>query len=1250
VYFGVLACEDPPDRPGNNQPTITGPILPSNGQSSTPGGGGGEDQISPQGPPCRSENVGPIFTLEVGTGTDADAAQTMFLLEDMGISVRQMEPSTGRLLRTLAPQDTNQRGRLQFRVRAAALSTQAGGVPDCAQMLHCNAIISIDYQDVVDETNCSSYDDTLSQCRPRLSTRLDFGDNPETEWWATLGGFAGLGDSQWKTASFFLEATPWQMLRSIKEDGEGRLQFCIMYPQPASGATPLPIGRITLRFVDQTCFDTLREEDRTARTLVRREFVESNTLAPGDYPNQNYALYKRNYLQKIYPQTVPAPSEIIPYGAVPDPNSPPDLTAFEVRGQTEPVPFAIYALAGLEDVQVEASALARQDGRAPVQGEQTDIPAQNIRIHKVVAADKRWAYDRDAYYGRQPWYLDNSLPFSVDAQTSQQIWVLIDVPANAAPGTYTGTLLVSGANAMPATRDLSLALTVYDFVLDEPDAPIYLCHSPYLGSLPFGKTREIVAEDMAALGVRSVNTWMSLTWNWNDLQSCVPGNCPIAVTFPQSSQDEIDGLRQVGILNDNLYCFISDYRRTLWQKLCFDGQGIPIPYCEGSCPAFDSVYVDILARYKELYSNCLADPNDPNSGVVPAVSFVDEPGNDPVRRREANHMNRLAKQAGLKTQVAYFYPACEEPLAGWNFKFSQLGGSVNVQSPPWRQGGPHEDLDHLMAYWDFADDGPIQIDRSGHGNTGTLHKEYAVIGGRLELASADAYMMVNPSEYLHLTNEATISFWVRPDDYGASGSEAIMRKGNPNLSDFNYSLYIYGRGMPDLEGTLQWKGMINGNATATSGRARLMQTDLGQWCNVTWVYNAARNGTIYVNGAPSPVAAQGPMTTNDYWLFLGGLMGGIDEIAILNRAVDEQEIVDLMQSATDPAYTNKQLVLSLSLDVASINAVPEMRFLLDDALPAPAGLETGMTLEVNGQTVWSKATQLNGRHRVYTANVRPQLQVGQNVIRWVLVNGYARCEDITLYLVDDFWRNSAWTIDESHDSHWTHSYVADPAGDLGPMSPWLDRPINSLYRVTQEGIDYAKGSPGGYAFYAPYISTQPVLVNNRFLYGIYASALGANGALFYAYADWGLMPWDDTAPSELYRMGGNPNAQRGSAGYHLILPSWENKVYDTVIYESLREGIEDSRIIATLKKAITDHPGAQATAAQAYLDSVFAKPAREIHPRYWSTGQSLPIEKYADRSGEILSDLADGNPNAYGVFDEIRHQMIAHIVILNTLP
>ncbi|MFH0954686.1 MAG: hypothetical protein V1777_01125, partial [Candidatus Micrarchaeota archaeon] len=92
-------------------------------------------------------------------------------------------------------------------------------------------------------------------------------------------------------------------------------------------------------------------------------------------------------------------------------------------------------------------------------------------------------------------------------------------------------------------------------------------------------------------------------------------------------------------------------------------------------------------------------------------------------------------------------------------------------------------------------------------------------------------------------------------------------------------------------------------------------------------------------------------------------------------------------------------------------------------------------------------------------------------------------------------------------------------------------------------------------------------MNNRFYNGIYASALDAKNVFVYAYGDWMWEPYDDQEAYWSYSLGADPY-QRSYENFELIVPSWKSEVYSSLALESLREGIEDSRVIATLKKEI----------------------------------------------------------------------------------
>ncbi|MFA5856435.1 MAG: hypothetical protein WC867_03690, partial [Candidatus Pacearchaeota archaeon] len=173
----------------------------------------------------------------------------------------------------------------------------------------------------------------------------------------------------------------------------------------------------------------------------------------------------------------------------------------------------------------------------------------------------------------------------------------------------------------------------------------------------------------------------------------------------------------------------------------------------------------------------------------------------------------------------------------------------------------------------------------------------------------------------------------------------------------------------------------------------------------------------------------------------------------------------------------------------------------------------------------------------------------------------------------------------------------------------------------------------------------PIVSYNRFLNGIYPSSIGAKSVLVYAYGDWVGQAYDDM--DRYYPLGiNNPMSKNGQVNYELIVPTWEGDVLDTIAYESLREGIEDSRIIATLKKAINENSNEKSKEANIYLNNILAKPTPDYYTHYFIPNSSKPVEKYADRSEEILFDLS-GNKQDYEFFDRTRKQMIEYIIEIN---
>ncbi|MFN2115523.1 MAG: LamG-like jellyroll fold domain-containing protein, partial [Anaerolineae bacterium] len=1121
------------------------------------------------------------LVLDVGAADDADPSAQAHLDEARGLSERMADGA-----RTFRELDAGVN--LLLRFGAGELPLAEDGVP------YRDALLTVTYRDTVDETNCYRWSSSRAYCRPQVFARLDYSENPPLEWHA-LGAVAGLDTGEWSRSSVFIESNPWQTLRAI----DGYFEFRIYYPRQEGAWQPLPIDEIRLRFVEPEEFDAERDADRAARTLERSDYVASHTLDPADYGGAEFVTFARNYLDKIYPSTVPEPSEI---------GRP--LTTFEVPGEREPVSLGIYAFDDLDAVNVSVTDLSGATGR---------IQSTNVAIELVEAIDKRWMYGYDPYYGVNPWYLSPNRPFSVPPGTSRQLWLTIDVPQDARAGTYEGAVIVDVSGRYPAgapPAEVGLTLTVLDVELQPPAATPYVYHSPYMAQKYYAPSRSIAARDMAE---HDINPIIYL-----DAQIDVGS---YEVDF-RDLADELDEFEALGILPPEPRVGILDNASSLWGQLC---PGAPI--YEVRCDDFDAAYTHVLRTYRAFFEQY---------GVTPALSFTDEPGTDPERRIRSNYLNRLTRESGMRTWVTY-YPRCEEPLAGHHLTFDDMVGALSRQVPEWLSGDPA-----LRAHWDFESGA---TDASSHGNDGELRGTAVVTGGLLALPDEEAYMRVQHDESLSLTDVGTAYLWLRPDACPSGFARYLLSKSS-GTEDANYVLYFFGDydgRYPDNLGQLRMYAAVDGRWTSASGTGRIDCTEgIGQWHNIWWTYDAALGGTLYHNGHPDFVSRSGPLATNEAAVDVGRIQGAMDDVLLLDRALSDDEILRLTQ-ALNADYDQDQSV-TLSLDVSDPAEWPStLSVSLMDADLAPAEMETTKAVLVDGVVVWS-ASLLPSATDLVQVDIAEYLTPGRAAtISFRVTNGQARREDLTVYFVEDEWRGAEWVVDGAADGdNWAHELAADDSGALGPMAPELDDRVYALRYVTQDEIDRTRAGGDSFSYYTTYPANQPVILNNRFLNGLYASALGAEGVYVYAYGDWGSQPWDDTEPSSLGRLGTDAG-QRGQGGYQLVLPSWEKRVYDTVVFESLREGVEDSRVIATLEQAIRENPGATADAAKAWLDDLYSRPSHAYSPRYMSSDPSRPIHRYADRSDEILTDLA-GSPDDFEFFDRTRRRMLDYIVTLERGP
>eukprot|EP00727_Mastigamoeba_balamuthi_P008178 m51a1_g3981 hypothetical protein (637) ;mRNA; r:442307-448661 len=202
-------------------------------------------------------------------------------------------------------------------------------------------------------------------------------------------------------------------------------------------------------------------------------------------------------------------------------------------------------------------------------------------------------------------------------------------------------------------------------------------------------------------------------------------------------------------------------------------------YCDrADSSLFDDAYTEVLRRYADLFRSF---------GYDLDYSFVDEPGINPVNRRVSNHLNRLAKRAGLTTWVTW-YESCEYPLAGHDFVFN----ADSTQLPENKQPLPSwvlKDKDLRVLYtFDNATNSMVS-DQSLNGNTGQLYAGAHLQSGAA-VFNATTYMFTRHSDSMLLDSAGAVIMSIRLDKEIDEVAVIPARK-FANISAANMAFYVY---------------------------------------------------------------------------------------------------------------------------------------------------------------------------------------------------------------------------------------------------------------------------------------------------------------------------------------------------------------------------------------------------------------------------------------------------------------------------
>jgi len=192
----------------------------------------------------------------------------------------------------------------------------------------------------------------------------------------------------------------------------------------------------------------------------------------------------------------------------------------------------------------------------------------------------------------------------------------------------------------------------------------------------------------------------------------------------------------------------------------------------------------------------------------------------------------------------------------------------------------------LIAYWRFNEgSGNITADLSGNGNIGVITGGAEWVDGKYGKALAfNSKYQYCIRDWPDFTLGAhTFSFWYKPDITSGSWHDIISVIGSETSRMHMY----YGK--------FYWYNILGGGSPGYVTAPTVIRA--GEWYHVVASYDGSDIVEIYINGTLDKTAAIGSRTGTSTKLTVGCdgevTNGIVDEVAIYNRALDENEIQQL---------------------------------------------------------------------------------------------------------------------------------------------------------------------------------------------------------------------------------------------------------------------------------------------------------------------------------------------------------------------
>jgi len=200
----------------------------------------------------------------------------------------------------------------------------------------------------------------------------------------------------------------------------------------------------------------------------------------------------------------------------------------------------------------------------------------------------------------------------------------------------------------------------------------------------------------------------------------------------------------------------------------------------------------------------------------------------------------------------------------------------------------------LVLYFSFNEgNGDVVKDLSQYKNDGTIEGNPQWVDGKFGKAlvfDGSTKVEVPHDDSLNLTDAHTISFWLKWDGSGSSWSPFISKTSGAEAD--NYHTWV---------GSDQIWDYANTNARVSADTP----ISLDEWIFLAVTHDGTNTVSFYINGSLDNTAELSTMEANDAPFRVGddgkGNLGAgaIDELAVFNSALTEEEINMLMEEGSE---------------------------------------------------------------------------------------------------------------------------------------------------------------------------------------------------------------------------------------------------------------------------------------------------------------------------------------------------------------